>query len=143
MSCHAHKGFLLGTSSEEDIAQRRCTTDILRAASLRGHAVPQLVVLCEALLDAPSREQVLDVALTAAVVAGVDADALAEEFLDLRLECRGVVGQVQAGEGVVGGLEGTGQRGDVVVVWGVDALLVDLLLPEVVCDERLIDAVRG
>jgi hypothetical protein len=53
------------------------------------------------------------------------------------------VGQVQAVEGVVGGLEGAGQRGDEVVVRGVDVLLVDLLLPEVVSDECLVDAVGG
>lgn len=40
-------------------------------------------------------------------------------------------------------MEGAGQRGDVVIVWGVDALLVDLLLPEVVCDEGLVDAIGG
>jgi hypothetical protein len=77
------------------------------------------------------------------VVAGVNADALAEEFLDHRLEIGRAVGQIQAIEGVIGGLEGTSQRGDVVVIRSVDALLVDLLLPEVVSDEGLVDAISG
>lgn len=140
---HTDKGILLAASSEEDLAQRGGRADILRSAGLSGNAVPELVVLGETALDAPGGEQVLDVGLAAAVVAGVDADALAEKLLDQRLEGGSAVGQVQAVEGVVGGLEGAGQWGDVVVVWSVDALLVDLLLPEVVGDEGLVDAVGG
>lgn len=73
----------------------------------------------------------------------MNADALAEEFLDHRLERGRAGGQVQAIEGVIGGLKGAGQWGDVVVIRSVDALLVDLLLPEVVSDEGLVDAVGG
>lgn len=140
---HTDKGIILAARREENLAQHGSAADILGGAGLLGDAVPQLVVLRETVLDAPGREQVLDVGLAVAVVAGVDADALAQEFLDHGLERGGAVGQLQAGEGVVGGLEGTGQRGDIVVVWGVDALLLDLLLPEVVRDEGLVDAVGG
>lgn len=91
---HAHKGLLLGAAREEHVAQRGRTTNVLGTAGLGGDAVPQLVVLGEALLDAPARELLLDVGLAAAVVAGVDADALAEEFLDLGLEGGGLAGQV-------------------------------------------------
>lgn len=41
----------------------------------------------------------MDVAATAAVVAGVDADPFAQELLDGRLEGRAVSGEVQAREG--------------------------------------------
>jgi hypothetical protein len=143
VASHTNKGLLLGALREENLTQRGSTASVLSSAGLGGDAVPQLVVLGETLLDGPAGEQVLDVALAAAVVAGVDADALAEELLDQGSELRGIVGQVQAVEGVVGGLEGAGQRGGEVVVWGVDVLLVDLLLPEVVGDERLVDAVGG
>jgi hypothetical protein len=105
VASHTDKGFLLGAFREENLTQRGSAADVLSSAGLGGNSIPQLVVLGETILDGPAREQVLDVALAAAVVAGVDADALAEEFLDQGSEFRGVVGQVQAVEGVVGGLE--------------------------------------
>lgn len=143
VASHTHKGLLLGALCEENLTQSGSTASVLSSAGLGHDSVPQLVVLGETLIEGPAGEQVLDVALAAAVVAGVDADTLAEELLDQGSELRGVVGQVQAVEGVVGALEGAGQRGGKVVVGGVDVLLVDLLLPEVVCDERLVDAVGG
>ena len=89
---HAHKGLLLGAAREEHVAQRVRTTNVLGTVGLCGDAVPQLVVLGEALLDAPARELLLDKGFAAAVVAGVDADALAEELLDLGLEGGGLAG---------------------------------------------------
>lgn len=74
----------------------------------------------------------MDIAAAATVVTGVDADSLAEQLLDCRLEARAAFGQIQAREGVVCGLQSAGQRADIVVVWSVDALLVDLFLPECV-----------
>lgn len=81
----------------------------------------------------------MDVAASTAVIAGVDADSFAEEFLDGRLEGRAVFGHVQARESQVDGLQSACQWADVVVVWCVDSLFVYLLLPELVCFERLGD----
>lgn len=71
-------------------------------------AVPVLVVLDEAFFDSPVGEEVVDVSLALSVVAGVDADSLAKQFLDGRLELCAVVGQVETIEGDVGCLQAAG-----------------------------------
>lgn len=55
----------------EDIVENGLGPGILCAGRLGDYAGPQLVVLGEAWLDLEGREEVLDVGLVAAVVAGV------------------------------------------------------------------------
>lgn len=83
----------------------------------------------------------MDITPAATVVASVDADSLAEELFDGRFEARAAFGQIQACEGQVGGLQGAGQWADIVVVWSVDALLVDLFLPKCVGSQGLGDTI--
>lgn len=91
MRRNRHKRLLLG-QSKENIPQCLGTPNILCATGLTSHAIPQLIHLGEPVLNGPVREQVVDVAATATVVTGVDADTFAEEFLDGRLEVRAVLG---------------------------------------------------
>lgn len=142
MRRNRHKRLLLG-QSKENLSQCLGTANILRATSLSRHAIPQLILLGEPMLNRPVREQVVDVAATTAVVTGVDADSFAEEFLDGRLEFRAVLGQVQVPESYVGGLQSACQWADIVLVWGVDSLFIYLLLPELICYERLGDTAGG
>lgn len=83
----------------------------------------------------------MDVATAATVVAGVNADSLAEKFLDRRFEARATFRQIQACEGQIGSLQSAGQWADIVVVGCVDALLVDFFLPECTCGQGLRDTV--
>lgn len=91
------KRLFLGRS-KEDFPQSLGTPNILRATRLSRHAIPQLILLGEPMLNGPVREHVVDVAATTAVIAGVDADSFTEVFLHGRLEGRAVFGHVQARE---------------------------------------------
>lgn len=113
---------------------------VLRIGRLGRDAVPELIVYRESRLDDPFREQIMDVVLTSAVVAGVDADAFAKKLLDHGFEGRAVTGQLQTLKCHVGGLQATGQRGSKISVRGVNALIDDELLPEVVGSLCLLDA---
>jgi len=134
---------LARSRSEEDLVEHGRATNVLRGASLGRNAVPELVFFAETLLNGPLGEEVVDVAAGMAVVAGVDADSLAEELFDEGAEFGGALRELQVCEGVVGGLEGAGQWADEVVIGCVDTLLVDLFLPEVVGDQGLVDTVIG
>jgi hypothetical protein len=76
-------------------------------------AGPELVGLGKTSFDVEVREQVLDVGLAVAAVAGVSRDALAEEFLDSRDEGV-VVREFQVRERDVGGTQAASQRRGVV-----------------------------
>ena len=131
-----NKGLLL-TRAEEDLSQGLRTSNILRTTRFRHHTIPQLVLLGEALLNRPRGEQVMNIATTAPVVTSVDADSLPEKLLDSRLEFRAPLGQMQARECQVGSLQGASQGTNVVVIGSVDALVVNLFLPESVCAQGL------
>ena len=127
----------------ENRVQRILAPNILRGAGLPRHAVPELILLGETLFDGPAGEQIMDVGAISTVVAGVDAYALAEEFLDERLEGGAVSGVPQTSEGDVCGAKGSCQRADKIAVWRVDALGVNFCLPEIMGHFGLLDACGG
>lgn len=77
-------------------------------AGFAGYAVPVFVVLDKAFLDIPFGEEIVDISLALSVVAGVDTDPLAKQFLDGGLELRAVVRQVETFKCDVGGLQAPG-----------------------------------
>lgn len=137
MRGHGNIGFPFAGLAEEYLRESLGTTRVLGVASLGRNTVPEVVFLGEAGLNRPVREHGVNVGLAVAVVAGVDANTLAEEFFDNRGEGGRAAGQVQAIEGEIGGLEGTGQRADDVGVGSVHSLFFDELLPEVVGNKGL------
>lgn len=72
----------LSRVGREDAVERDLGAIVLRRGRLGRDAVPVLVVFGKGGLDVVSGEEVVDVGFVAAVVAGVGADALAEELLD-------------------------------------------------------------
>ena len=136
MSGDGNNGALVGA---EDLVKGDLGAVILRRACLGRDAVPELVVFGEGALELPGREQVVDVRLVAAVVAGVRADALAEELFDRRQEWARLW-QRQVAVGVVCGLKAARQRRGVVGLWRLDALVFDQRGPEDVVRNGLLDA---
>lgn len=124
----------------EDVVEHDLAALGLRRRGLGERAVPQLVVLGEAVLELEPREHGFDVRLGGAPVAGVDADALAEELLDRRHE---LVGQVQAVEGEVCRRRAAVQRAGVERARRRHLLGCELALPEGVGLGRLRDSVGG
>ena len=62
----------------EDLVEHFLWAYGLGSAGFLGYAVPVLIVLNEAFLDSPFGEEVVDICLALSVVAGVDADPLAQ-----------------------------------------------------------------
>lgn len=56
MRSNRNKRLLLRRRAKENLTQRRRTSNILRATSLRRHAIPQLILFAETLLNGPRRE---------------------------------------------------------------------------------------
>ena len=109
----------------------------MRGAGLATDPVPVLVVLDKAFFNGPLREEVVDIRFAATVVAGVDADSLAQQFLDRGLELCAIMGQLEAIKGDVSSLQATGERRDIVCIRSVDFIIINERLPEIVCDSGL------
>lgn len=126
-----------------ELIQRGQRAHVLGRAALAADAVPEPIALGEARLDAVGREGPLDGGLVAAAVARVDGDVLAQLLQhDGRVLGRGVRRRpAQPVKRRLDGLQAARERADVEEVRRVDLLLVDLLLPEVVRDLGLSDAV--
>lgn len=126
---------------EKDLIQYFFRAHRLRRRRLARDPVPQLVALGEARLKAPGRERSLDDSPVAAPVARVDADVLAEFLQDQGRELGRAGGQAQSLERDLRRLQRPEQGTDEVAVRGVDALLINLPLPEVARLPGLRDAV--
>lgn len=74
------------------LVQHLLRTHVLRISALGRDTVPQLVVHCEAWLDVPTREQIVDIVLASATVAGVDTNTFAEELFDCGPEGGAIAG---------------------------------------------------
>lgn len=120
--------------------ERAC---VLGRTGLGGHAVPELVALGEARLDAVGREGPLDDGLVAAAIARVDGDVFAQLLKhDGRVSRRhGARRPAQPVKRRRNGLQAACERADVEEVRRMDLLLVDQLLPKVVRDLGLRDPV--
>jgi hypothetical protein len=97
----------------KDLVQSQFRASVLRSGWLGDHTGPKLIILCETRLDVETGEQVLDVRLVAAVVAGVGGDTLAEKLLNGGDEGV-VVRELQVRERDVSGAEAASQRRGVV-----------------------------
>lgn len=85
----------------EDVVENPLGARILGARRLGKNPRPELVLFREIRLDDEFREEVLDVSLAVAAIAGVSGDSFAEEFLDNRDEGGGTW-EVDVGECKVG-----------------------------------------
>jgi hypothetical protein len=97
----------------EDIVEDGFRASVLGLRRFGDDAGPEFILLGETSFNVEVREQVLDVSLAVAAVAGVSRDALAEEFLDSRDEGV-VVREFQVRERDVGGTQAASQRRGVV-----------------------------
>lgn len=97
----------------ENVVQDGFRASVLGSGRLGDDAGPELVLFGEANLDVEVREQVLDVSLAVAAIAGVGRDALAEELLHSGDEWV-VVRELQVRERDVGGAQAASQRRGVV-----------------------------
>jgi hypothetical protein len=85
---------LLRRRRKKNLIQRCRASHILRRARFTRYPVPKFIILGETGLNCPLGKQVVDIASTRPVIAGVNADTFTEKFFD-----EGVEGGCGAGEG--------------------------------------------
>lgn len=126
----------------EHLVKYPCVPSILRIVGLGSGAIPEFVLLSETVLNLVVREQVMDIRLAPPPVACVDANGLPEKLLHGRHEGV-IIWEVQARECYIRRLEGTSHRRCVIGLRIRNVLVGDLVLPEVMRDLGLRDAIRS
>ncbi len=122
----------------EDLVEPLLRANVLSIGNFFRYTIPQLIVFAEVGFDDVRWEFLLDVRLAPSVVASMDRDPLSKQLLHGGDE-RVLGGQIETGEGDLGRLQAPTERRGVVRLRNLDLLLVDFLLPEIVCNLSLLD----